>query len=59
MMNRVRRARRSSVLPCGHWALTGQLIVSRSHGPWICLPCAIAAIRSPGSDAPVPAGRPR
>jgi len=37
---------------------TGQRIVRRD-GRLICAPCAIAAIRSAGSDAPVPAGRPR
>jgi len=43
-MNRVRKARRSSKLSCGHYALTGQLIVSRDRGPWTCLPCALAAL---------------
>ncbi len=41
---RVRRARRTSVLSCGHLVLPGQLIVRRD-GRWTCLACALAAIR--------------
>jgi hypothetical protein len=41
---RVRKARKSSRLACGHWVITGNLIVS--HGQeWICLDCALARIR--------------
>lgn len=42
---RVRKARRSSALRCGHPVLAGQLIVNRGGQGWICLPCALAAIR--------------
>jgi hypothetical protein len=40
---RVRKARRSSKIACGHHVLTGQVIVRRA-GRWICLGCALAAI---------------
>jgi hypothetical protein len=40
---RVRKARRSSAVACGHYVLTGQVIVKRG-GRWICLPCALDAI---------------
>jgi hypothetical protein len=39
---RVRKARRSSRVSCGHYVLTGQAIVRRG-GQWACLPCALAA----------------
>jgi hypothetical protein len=42
---RVRKARRSSPLACGHYVLTGALIVCR-RGQWSCLDCALAAIRA-------------
>lgn len=42
---RVRKARRSSVVACGHYVLTGQLIVNRGSGR-CCLLCALAHIRS-------------
>ena len=45
MTTRVRKARRSSVLSCGHWASIGHLIASRDGKTWICLDCALAAIR--------------
>jgi hypothetical protein len=44
-ITRVRKARRSSRLACGHYVLTGQLIVNRGEA-WICLDCAILAIRA-------------
>ena len=40
---RVRKARRSSAVACGHYVLTGQVIVKRG-ARWICLPCALDAI---------------
>ena len=40
---RVRKARRSSKVACGHYVLVGQVIVRRG-GKWACLPCALAAI---------------
>ena len=46
MTTRVRKARRASVLSCGHYVLTGQKIVSRDRGPWTCLPCALAALET-------------
>ena len=42
---RVRKARRSSVVACRHYVLVGQVIVRRG-GRWICLPCALTAIRT-------------
>ena len=39
---RVREARRSSKVACGHYVLTGQVIICRG-GKWACLPCALAA----------------
>lgn len=42
---RVRKARRSSVVACGHFVLVGATIVKRA-GRWTCLPCALAAVRS-------------
>jgi Protein of unknown function (DUF3631) len=41
---RVRKARKSSRVACGHYVLVGQVIVRRG-GRWACLPCALAAIR--------------
>lgn len=41
---RVRKARRSSTVGCGHYVLTGQLIVCRD-GRWTCLQCALDHIR--------------
>lgn len=37
---RVRKARRASVLACGHYVLVGALIVCRD-GRWICIDCAL------------------
>jgi hypothetical protein len=45
-MARVRKARRSSILGCGHWVTIGNLIASRDGKTWICLDCALAAIRA-------------
>jgi hypothetical protein len=42
---RVRKARRSSRVSCGHHVLVGQVIVHRG-GRWTCLECALAAIRA-------------
>ena len=41
---RVRKARRSSVLACGHLVNVGNLIVCRD-GRWTCLQCALDHIR--------------
>lgn len=43
--NRVRKARRSSKVACGHYVLVGHIIVRRA-GRWTCLECALAAIRA-------------
>ena len=43
LATRVRKARRSSKVACGHYVLVGQVIVRRG-GKWACLPCALAAI---------------
>jgi hypothetical protein len=51
---RVRRARRSSRVGCGHYVLTGQVIVNRA-GRWTCLQCALEAIRS-ARDVPASGG---
>lgn len=42
---RVRKARRSSVVACRHYVQVGHVIVRRG-GRWICLECALAAIRA-------------
>jgi hypothetical protein len=42
---KVRKARRSSVVACGHHVLVGQVIVHRG-GRWTCLPCALAETRA-------------
>jgi hypothetical protein len=39
---RVRKARRSSRVGCGHYVLTGQAIVRRGSR-WSCMACALAA----------------
>lgn len=33
-----RKARKSSIMSCGHWVLLGQLIF-RVEGRWICRDC--------------------
>jgi hypothetical protein len=44
-MTRVKKARRNAIASgCGHWVLVGERIVRRD-GKWMCLPCALAAIR--------------
>ncbi len=43
-MTRVMKARRSSLLACGHWVTVGALIVKRD-GRWTCLGCALEHIR--------------
>jgi hypothetical protein len=45
MTARVRKARRASLLACGCYVQVGNLIVSRGGQPWVCLDCALAAIR--------------
>ena len=50
---RVRKARRSSKVGCGHYVLVGQVIVRRA-GKWACLPCALAT--RPGMVRLPPAG---
>ena len=42
---RVRKARKSSRVACGHYVLVGQVIVRRG-GRWACLECALAAVRA-------------
>lgn len=48
---RVRKARKSSRVACGHYVLTGQVIVRRG-GRWICLPCALAVIKASTGGKP-------
>lgn len=48
---RVRKARRSSRVACGHHVMVGQVIVRRD-GRWTCLPCALAAIKASAGSAP-------
>jgi hypothetical protein len=44
-MTRAMKARRSAVASgCGHYVLTGSLIVRRD-GEWVCITCALAVIR--------------
>ena len=45
---RVRKARRSSVVACGHHVLVAQVIVHRG-ARWICLQCALDAIGRNGT----------
>ena len=45
------KARRSSAVACGHYVLVGQLIVNRGSG-WVCLDCALAAIKSSAGSPP-------
>jgi hypothetical protein len=40
---RVRKARRTSRLHCGHWVTIGAVIVRR-NGKWTCRDCALNAI---------------
>jgi hypothetical protein len=47
--DRARKARRSSVVACGHYVLVGQVIVRRG-GRWTCLPCALDAIKTPAGS---------
>jgi hypothetical protein len=51
LANAVRKARRSSVVSCGHHVLVGQVIVRRDRR-WICLPCALAEIRAKTTQRP-------
>jgi hypothetical protein len=37
---RVRKARRSSTVSCGHYVLVGHVIVRRA-GRWMCIECAL------------------
>ena len=39
------KARRSSVVACGHYVTVGQLIANRGDG-WVCLDCALTAIKT-------------
>jgi len=50
-VSRCMKARRSSVVACGHYVLTGQLIVNRGDG-WRCLDCALAAIKTTAGSPP-------
>ena len=55
---RVRKARRSSRVGCGHHVLVGQVIVRRA-GRWICLTCGLAAAKTPaGQPAATPKEQP-
>jgi hypothetical protein len=37
---RVRKARASGRMPCGHVVQRGEKIISRQGGAWTCLACA-------------------
>jgi hypothetical protein len=50
---RARKARRSSLLACGHYVLRGQLIVSPDGRTWICGECQLTGIRE-ARDHPPP-----
>jgi hypothetical protein len=50
---RVRKARRSSRVSCGHHVLVGQVIVRRG-GRWTCLQCALLAIKTSAAPAAAP-----
>jgi hypothetical protein len=54
MTVRVRKARRSSRVACGHYVNRGQLIASNDTG-WICIDCALATIRA-AYDVPTQRG---
>jgi hypothetical protein len=43
---RVRKARRSGIVGCGHWVAQGAQIVSKSRGPWRCMTCALTTVRA-------------
>jgi hypothetical protein len=53
MTVRVRKARYPARRACGHYVPRGQLEVNRGGG-WLCLDCALAAIRAANN---VPATR--
>jgi len=61
LATRVRKARRSSKVACGHYVLVGQVIVRRAS-KWACLSCALATrpgmvrLPSPTEDVPAPVG---
>lgn len=52
----VRRARRASVLACHHHVWPGHVIVRRA-GKWICLECALDAIRTSAASPATAAGK--
>ena len=43
---RVRKARRTGTVGCGHIVLTGQTIVYHD-GRWLCLPCDTVRLSNP------------
>jgi hypothetical protein len=51
---RVRKARASSRVACGHYVLRGQVIVRRG-GRWTCLECALHAIKTTAGSPPAAA----
>lgn len=53
-VSRVRKARRSSRVACGHYVLVGAVIVRRA-GRWVCMPCALAAIKTTAGNPPTAA----
>jgi hypothetical protein len=57
MTVRVRKARRSLRLACGHYVQRGQLEASRGGRAWVCIDCQLAAIRAAQSERPAEAGR--
>jgi hypothetical protein len=46
------KARRNSRVACGHHVRVGSKIIHRG-GKWMCLPCALEAIRAARFDIPV------
>jgi hypothetical protein len=48
---RVRKARKSSKVSCGHYVLVGHVIVRRA-GRWTCLECALENVRPSGAAVP-------
>ena len=40
--SRAMKARRSSVVACGHYVLVGQLIARVGDRRWVCIECALA-----------------
>ena len=57
-MTRCMKARRSSAVACGCYVLRGQLIVNRGGG-WVCLACALTAIKTSAAEVAAAAQKAR